>query len=92
MTKQVLEGELVDKSVNKSYQKNTSASEIIKFPLLKLTICLIPIVGFMYSIIWYKIERSKNSPIFLAAIAGLVLSIFSSFTFLVLMFILKIIF
>lgn len=91
MAKQVLEGELVDKNVDKGRQKNLD-SEIINLPLLKLSICLIPIVGFIYAIIWYRIERSKNSSIFLIAIIGLVFSIFSSFTFLILMLILKAVF
>jgi hypothetical protein len=88
--KDVLEGEVVNS--NRNLSNNYYEFQNLKFPFWKLLICIIPIGGFLYSIYWFYISRKNNPFELVFSILGIVLSTFSTVTFLTLKFILKSIF
>jgi hypothetical protein len=94
MSKKVLEGEIIDEHSRVSRRNNNSDIPDMKlptFPGWRLLFCLVPIFGFIFSIIWYYYDKSKQRITIFPA-AGIVIALFASSTFIVLRFILRAIF
>lgn len=94
MKKEVLEGEIVNEQPSiKRREKSSDLTEIefTKLPGWRLLICLVPILGLLFSIVWYYYSKSKKR-ITIFPVIGIVISLFSSSTFIVLRFILRSIF
>ncbi len=88
--KDVLEGELVNSNRKISNKKDEPFS--LKLPILKILICLVPLLGLIFGISWFYYSRKNNNFEIIFSIIGIVLSIFSTITFFTLRFILKSIF
>ncbi len=95
MTKNVLEGELVeDRKVSNKKAAGGTAPVVptLGLPGWRLLLCAVPILGLVFAIFWFYYERSKSNVTVIFTIVGLAIAIFSTTTFIVLRFILKAVF
>ncbi len=92
MSQEILEGEIVDGPRSVSRGSKSEQPKPFKFPGWRLLATLIPVFGLAFAITWFYYERSKKSPLIVFAIAGIIMSIFTTTTFLVIRFILKSVF
>ena len=91
---EALEGEIVTPSDVQRDYNNAPPDQIINqiFPGWRLLLCLLPIFGLLFGIIWYYYEKSKKRITVIYPIIGIVLGLFTTSTFVVLRFILKTLF
>lgn len=85
-----IEGEIVEAN-SQRYISNDDI-KTPRFPLLKLIVCIVPLIGLLFSVYWLHSSKKNNSFEIVFAIFGLIISLFSTITFLTLRFILKAIF
>lgn len=91
MTKKVLEGEIVKDSGITSQEYGEIDFNSMSLPGLLLLTCAIPVVGFIFAVCWFYLAKVKKRLV-IFPIIGLVISLFSTVTFIVLRFIFKAIF